>query len=351
MLAEDGAARRNLRASGRPDRLKSDFAFAAVPRLAGSMSSGPVAVIDIGSNTIKLLVAIRGTDGSLLPLKERTVDARISAGIGRAGAALTEDGMARGLDAVKNLLESTRPYAVNRILIVATSAVRDAQNGPGFRERIRAATGIEVRILTGDEEAALIGRGLTTDPALRAQRDFYLFDLGGGSLECLAFRARRVEQSLSLPLGCVRLTECFVGDRNAPFGPDAQQAVAAHTREILAGSTFTFALAPGAAAIGTGGSLTTARAILAIRAGQPFERSDAAVGVPQLRELLTWVGGRPLAERKRIAGLPAARADVFPTALATLIAVAEVGRFSAYHNSLYNLRYGVADEALGAAPG
>ncbi len=64
---------------------------------------------------------------------------------------------------------------------------------PGIRERVRAATGHNIRILTGDEEANLIGRGLTCDPALTTLRDFYVFDLGGGSLECLAPRDRQVQ--------------------------------------------------------------------------------------------------------------------------------------------------------------
>src|SRR5207249_1268753 len=116
-------------------------------------------------------------------------------------------------------------------VLVATSAVRDGQNGDAFCRRIHAVTGHAVRVLSGEEEANAIGRGLTTDPALQDTRDFYVFDLGGGSLECLAFRERRIEQAVSLQLGCVRLMEKLVVDSESPFSMANQAAVIAHTRD------------------------------------------------------------------------------------------------------------------------
>jgi exopolyphosphatase/guanosine-5'-triphosphate,3'-diphosphate pyrophosphatase len=308
--------------------------------------SAPVAVIDIGSNSIKILVARRGAHGGVEPLKTHTIDARISAGISQAHPRLTDEGMARGLEAIQLLLADAATFAPARIALVATSAVRDAQNGSAFRAQVRAATGHEIRILTGEEEANLIGRGLTCDPALVALRDFYVFDLGGGSLECLAFRDRRIEEAISLQLGCVRLTEAFVADPAAPFSEAARSAIAAHTRTTLARTPFRFALPGSTIAVGTGGTVTTVRAILGARVGKTVEQTDSTVTVAELRELLGWVGAMPLPARKQIPGLPAARADVFPAALATLIAVADSGGIASYRNSFYNLRYGLAAEAL-----
>ena len=306
-----------------------------------------VAVIDIGSNSIKLLIAARGADGGIVPVKIRTIDARISAGISGPVPRLSDEGIRRGLDAVHALLEDIAAVSATQVLLVATSAVRDAQNGLEFRDRLRVETGHEVRILSGDEEANLIGRGLTADPALRALRDFYVFDLGGGSLECLAFRDRAIAQAVSLQLGCVRLTEKFVTDPAQEIPGAVLSAVKTYTREVLA-PMFAFSLPQGASAVGTGGTVTTVRAILGARAGKPFEETAATVTVAQLRELLDALSVLPLAERMRIPGLPPARADIFPVALATLIAVAEAGGFRAFENSTYNLRYGLADQALDA---
>ena len=310
------------------------------------MSSDPVAIIDIGSNSIKLLVATRGPDGKVTCLDSRTLDVRISAGISQRLPQLSEEGMARGLEAVRSLLAEAAPFKPAQTILVATSAVRDAKNGHDFRERVRATTGHDIRILTGDEEANLIGRGLTVDPALGELRDFYVFDLGGGSLECLSFQSRLREQAASLQLGCVRLTEKFVADPTQPLTAGEQRAIEAHTRELVADSGFRFSLPPGAAAVGTGGTVATVRAVIGAREGKSFDATLTLVAVAQISELLAWLGALPLVERKRITGLPPARADVFPTALVTLLTVAQLGDLSAFQHSLYNLRYGLVDEAL-----
>ncbi len=302
-----------------------------------------VAIVDIGSNSIKVLVAAGSAAGGIIALATRTIDARISAGISKADPRLTEEGMARGLDAIGALLQDAATFSPVQTVLVATSAVRDAKNGAEFRARVLAATGLSIRILTGDEEANLIGRGLTCDPALASLRDFHVFDLGGGSLECLAFRGRQIRQAVSLQLGCVRLTEKFVPDPTAPFSAEASRAIADHTRAAIAASGFTF---DRAAAVGTGGTVSTVRAIMAARSGKTFDQSDPVVTLTTLRNLLAELAALPLPARQRIPGLPAARADVFPTALATLIAVAELGGFDAYRNSLFNLRYGLAAETL-----
>lgn len=305
-----------------------------------------VAVIDIGSNSIKVLVATRARDGGIVPRLIRTIDARISAGISRADPRLSEEGMVRGVAAVRDLLAATDEFAPAQTLLVATSAVRGATNGEEFRERVRAATGHVIRILTGEEEANLIGRGLVADPALRHLRNFYVFDLGGGSLECLAFRERQIEQAISLPLGCVRLMERFVTDPTQSLTADARAAVMAHTREVIDCSGFRFSLPPGAAAVGTGGTVTTVRTVLGAPEGKSLEGTSPVVTREQVRTLLDRLGALTLAERKKIPGLPPARADVFPVALATLLAVAELGGFDRYENSLFNLRYGLAAELL-----
>jgi exopolyphosphatase / guanosine-5'-triphosphate,3'-diphosphate pyrophosphatase len=309
-----------------------------------------VAVIDIGSNSIKSLAATRDPAGGLIEVQTGTIDARISAGLGQAQPRLSEEGMEHGLTAIRELLHQLAAVAPARTVLVATSAVREAANGAEFRKRIRAATGQEVRILTGDEEAHLIGRGLISDPALADLHDFYVFDLGGGSLECLAFRRRRVEQALSLPLGCVRLTERCVEDPQKPFSDHSWTLVTAICREALAKSGFGFALPPGAATVFAGGTITTVRAIFAERSRQPLAGTSPVITVEALRALLDDTARLPLESRKQIAGLPPARADVFPTALATMLAVAEAGGIGSFRHSFRNLRYGLAAELLASPP-
>lgn len=311
------------------------------PRNAGRR----VAVIDVGSNSIKALVATRGPDGRLVTLAHRTLEARISAGLSRDQPRLGEAGVARGMAAITELLRATREAGAEATAMVATSAVRDAANGPEFQARVLAATGLPLRILTGEEEANLIGRGLTADPALADLQDFYVFDLGGGSLECLAFRARRIEQGVSRPLGCVRLTERFIPDPARPLAAAEAAALAHHVRTDLAGR-FHASLPRHAAAVATGGTITTLRAMLAARRGADLEASPPRVTTAEARELLATAGALTLEARRTLPGLPASRADVFPAAVVTLLTVAELGGFDAFRHSFFNLRYGIADELL-----
>lgn len=306
-----------------------------------------VAVIDIGSNSIKLLVASRTADGTLAALHSQTLDARISAGISEAEPQLAEEGMARGLEAIKALLGEAKTHQPANTLLVATSAVRDAKNGAQFRDRVKAETGHEVRILTGDEEAGYIGRGLTADPALRDLQDFYVFDLGGGSLELLRFRGRQPEQAVSMQLGCVRLTEKFIADTGKTLGRTPRYRIMQHVHDELVRGPFKFSLPPDSAAVATGGTVATIRAIFGAREGKALEETNPVLPLTQVRMLLTRISRMTLEERKQVPGLPPARADIFPTALATLIVLADVAAVPAFRHSQYNLRYGLADEALG----
>jgi len=304
-----------------------------------------VAVIDIGSNSIKSLIAARAPDGQLVALKQRTLDARIGAGISKDKPVLSEEGMTRGLGAIRELVEEIREKRPARIQLVATSAVRDAGNGGEFRARVNAATGHDIRILSGGEEAHLIGCGLAADPALVALHDFYVFDLGGGSLECLAFKKRKIQHALSLQLGCVRLTEKFVKDPAAPVPPEVLAEISAHVTGSLKETELRFDL-PDSVGIATGGTVTDIGNVTSTGIVDTLAGLIPAVSLDQLRELLPALAALPLDQRKRVPGMPSARADVFPAALTTIIAAAELGGFAGFIHSFYNLRWGLAAEML-----
>ena len=310
------------------------------------MFSGPVAIVDVGSNSIKSLVATWPAGGGLHILAQKTIDARISAGISARKPHLSDEGMTRGLAAIRELMDRVAEFSPRKIVLVATSAVRDAENGAEFRERVRAATGHDLRILSGEEEASLIGRGLACDPALADLENFYTFDLGGGSLECLAYRAHQLEQSGSVQLGCVRLTEKFIPDVTQPVRTETLDAIMRYTKTTLAQAAFAFTLPAGSPAVGSGGTFVAARSIIAARVGCSLEQTRPRIELSVLRVLLGELSAVSLEQRRKIPGLPPQRADVFPAALATLVALAEAGGFSAFQHSFFNLRFGLAAEAL-----
>lgn len=304
-----------------------------------------VAVIDIGSNSIKVLIVARAPTGQYRVLKNRTLDARISAGISEEKPMLSEVGMTRALGAIRELVSEASEYSVGKTILVATSAIRDAGNGPAFCQRVKAATKQDIRILSGDEEANYIGRGLTCDPELEELQDFYVFDLGGGSLECLSFIKRKIAQAISLQLGCVRLTEKFIKDPAAPLQQPELAALAGHVIEELKQSGFKFApTAP--TAVFMGGSMSTIRAVTGAREQQKMEDTPAVLGIDLIGGLLEELAPLTLEQRKAVPGMPSARADVMPAAIVTMLAVANHAKIESFHHSLYNLRWGIAAETL-----
>jgi exopolyphosphatase/guanosine-5'-triphosphate,3'-diphosphate pyrophosphatase len=303
-------------------------------------------VIDVGSNSIKLLVADLGEGGRLVEVKVHTMEARISKGIGSQNPQMSPEGMERGIAAITTLASEAMGAGSDRISAVATSAVRDASNRGAFLDGLKARTGLDLRILSGTEEANLIARGLATDPMLAGIQDFHAYDLGGGSLECLSFTGRKVDRAISIPLGCVRLTERFVDRPDAALSSAIAYEIGRHVKESLLKSGFELPVPAGFSVVGTGGTLTTVRAMVAANRGVSITDTNPIIGVTIIHELLERVASLTLEGRKALPGLSPERADVFPTALVTLLALAELGGILAFHHSLRNLRWGVAAELL-----
>jgi len=307
------------------------------------MNAPVLAVIDIGSNSIKLLVAAPGKSGEpeVRSLFHETLETRISAGLGKEKSDLGDAGMEAGVHAVATLLEWAKPYLPTHIRLVATSAVRDAQNRAEFAARILKTTGHPLEILTGETEALLIARGIRTDPAFAGAKDFCLLDLGGGSLECIRFEQGKIGQAVSLPLGAVRLTEKCVPHPRGPFTHAERTAVAAETRRVFALGGFRFI--PGGIIAGAGGAFTVARAILARRAGFiEKEKWPAKMTRTNLALLLDEMAPLDAAARARIPNLTPERADIMPAALATILELLDIAHADHVLHSFNNLRFGVA---------
>ena len=306
------------------------------------MPSPTVAIIDIGSNSIKLLVASKKTDGTIEEIFQSTEETRIGHGIGIKNPILRENSMRRALTSVRILLSKSKDYNAVTTDIIATSAVRDSSNHQEFAQRIKEETGISLRILSGKTEAQLIGQGVRCDPAIRNLKNFYLFDLGGGSLECISFENSLQMQKKSLPLGSVRMTEKWIKKPESPFSKKNAMDIGENVARELKSSGFTISANSNAPAILTGGSATNVRFLLSDDQLNP----SAIIPLTKLEELLEKIAPLNLEERRKINGLPAERADIFPAALITLITISLMGNFDRFRHSFYNLRYGIASELL-----
>jgi len=307
------------------------------------------AIIDIGSNSIKLLVAERSTDSSIRTIEEGIEETRISTGIARSEPRLRQASMESALQAISRLHQASLLAGADRVCVTATSAVRDATNSGVFADLLRAETGLDLRILSGLEEAKLIAAGVRTDPDLMDLKDFVLVDLGGGSLEILAIEGNDITSMDSLPLGCVRLTEHFVPDPDGPLSVEDRGRIEQHVETIIRQSAFTFDSTPGhqTELVVTGGTATVA---LFLGKTTPAN-APGPLTFCDLEKHLDVLSALPLQERRTYPGLPEGRADIFPTALATLITVFRMGGFRTARHSFRNLRYGLAARMLEDSPG
>lgn len=197
----------------------------------------PVAAIDIGTNSIRLLVARpTATGDALTTLLDESVTVRLGMGVEETGR-LEPARLERAVAVVAEFQQLARRHHAGAVVLVATSAVRDAANGAELAHRIAATTGFEMEVIGGDEEARLTFTGATLgQPKTGA---LLVADLGGGSLELIAARDGQVYHLESLQLGSGRLTE-----RHVHGDPPVTAAIAAIERDA------TRLLAPVARAVG-----------------------------------------------------------------------------------------------------
>lgn len=304
-----------------------------------------VAVIDVGSNSLKVLVAEEKV-GVLSAVAEMTEEVRLSPATDEPAEEISLRAQAAGLAAIGRLLAVARENGAEEIRLVGTSLLREAKNGTAFAAAVAAEWGVALKILSGENEARGIARGVATDPVLAGERALRIVDLGGGSLEYIASVEGQVTVAQSWPLGAVRMTRRFFPMAEKPLPAEAVRALAEETQKNVGGAI----TADGGKFAGCGGAFSVARAILAARAGKGFAEFSSVLAVAELRKLRDELAALPLVERTRIPGLPENRADILPAALTVLLAVAEAGQADGFVHSRRNLRYGLAADLLGDSP-
>jgi exopolyphosphatase / guanosine-5'-triphosphate,3'-diphosphate pyrophosphatase len=164
------------------------------------------AAIDIGSNSCRLKIA-RVQQHQLKILHEDREVTRLGASVFETGM-VSPEAMAGTLLALKRFYRAVKLHSADRVRAVATSALRDARNAQAFLAWVKSETGWEVEIISGLEEARLIHRGVMGEPG--TQRRCLLVDVGGGSCEITLSERKRIQETVSLPLGAVRLTKEFL---------------------------------------------------------------------------------------------------------------------------------------------
>src|SRR5579872_3655209 len=161
------------------------------------------AAVDIGSNSVRLKIA-RLQSGRLRPIHEDREVTRLGEGVFGSGF-LTPESMAVTVKVLRRFHRSTQQIVTDSVRVVGTSALRDARNSQAFLEWVRSTTGWNLEIISGLEEARLIHLGLVSTLRVSAST-MLMIDLGGGSCELTVSVGGHIRETVSLPLGAVRLT-------------------------------------------------------------------------------------------------------------------------------------------------
>ena len=275
-----------------------------------------VAVIGIGSNSVRMLVAEVEEDGFRHLTRDRE-GTRLFAGLDSAGN-LSRASMEKTASAVERMAVSAGKIGVDRLHIFATSASRDVKNGAEFLDLLRAKTGAEPEIISGGEEAVLSFLGATEVAPGGAPCG--VVDIGGGSTEIVIGQGVRIDLALSCQMGAVRLYQLLSIERK-----EDMPAVEYAAGEILRETWSQYDTPPVPETwIGTGGTFT---ALAALDRGVPWTDRTFMHGYCLRRERIREIGeklaGMTPEERLRLEGLQPSRADIVVHGICILLAVME----------------------------
>jgi exopolyphosphatase/guanosine-5'-triphosphate,3'-diphosphate pyrophosphatase len=307
----------------------------------GGMESVRRAVIDVGTNSVKLLVAdVRGREVS--PVHEESRQTRLGHGFYETHR-LQPEPVARTAEAVWEFGEIAKEKAATNVRVIATSAARDAVNPRDLTDSILRASGLKTEIITGNREADWAFQGVATDPEL-STHPLLLLDVGGGSTEFILGHGEKKHFAHSFPLGTVRLLAKF-----PPADPPKKSEfescrdwvkkfllheVRPQLAPALKKNSDTMHL------VGTGGT-TSILARLEKKLDR-FDRDKIERTVLSFEQVVAWrkkLWKLPLAERKEIPGLPKMRADVILTGVLIYEAVMEEFGFQELRVSTRGLRF------------
>jgi len=307
-----------------------------------------LAAIDLGTNTVRVLVAEADPATGLVPRWADQVVARLGEGVAGRGT-LAPAAADRALAAVRGYRDRARALGAAEVLLVATAAVRQARDGSDFVARLRAEPGIRPRVASGDEEAHLTLLGATW--GLGGTTGIVgLLDVGGGSTEVLVADGARVLATASLNLGVVQLVErFFVHD---PVRPVELAACRAYVDGRLRDEAWP-RIRPyrPATLVATAGTPTTLAALdLGLCAYDPARVQGHQLSLLAIERLTERLAALPIAERARMPGLEPGRADVIvPGGVVLGAALAGLGLLTAVVSDT-GLREGVLLDAVGWRP-
>jgi exopolyphosphatase/guanosine-5'-triphosphate,3'-diphosphate pyrophosphatase len=317
----------------------------ASPRALPTEAGERIAAIDVGSNSIRLVVAEYDPATGVTIIDEVKEQPRLAAGLATSGR-LDETAIERAYATLRRMREVCQRRGVRRLNAVATAAVREAENGEEFTNLIREELEIPLRIIDGDQEASLSYRSVAHHFKLEGGRTI-VADIGGGSLELIGSVDGLVEYSTSLPFGAVRSTEVYLKGKRDPRKEIAslRGQVRKRLKRAFPGREWL-----GAGVIGSGGTFTNLGRMVAARRGvspaNPVHGLTVRVG--EVEQLLEWLAPMTAEQRIRVAGLNPQRADIIVAGIAVTASLLDWVEARELTISAYGLREGLLLDMVGA---
>ncbi len=301
-------------------------------------NSQRVAVIDVGSNSTRLLIA--DVDGDVSVIERQSRVTRLGRGVDLSRQ-LSDEAIEAACEAIADYVEICRESGAERIASIATSAVRDASNGEAFVAELRERFALSARVLDGEEEARLTYRGATDHQPPSVPT--LVIDIGGGSTEMIVGTRDEIAFHASLQAGVVRHTERHIsGD---PPTAVELEALAGDVRTLIADALADAGGAHASTGIAVAGTPTSLAAVeLELEPYDPTRVHGHVLSLETIQRLLSQFASAPLTERAAIAGLHADRA---PTIIAGCVILVEAMRafdLTRIQVSEHDILYGMALE-------
>jgi exopolyphosphatase/guanosine-5'-triphosphate,3'-diphosphate pyrophosphatase len=310
------------------------------------------AAIDIGSNSCRLKIA-KVVAHQLRTLHEDREVTRLGGSV-FANGLVSPEAMASTLRALKRFQRAVQSHGADQVRVVATSAMRDARNAAAFQAWVKAETGGNMETISGLEEGRLIHHGLMSEPGTGGK--VLMIDLGGGSCEITLSEHKRIKETISLPLGAVRLTEEFLAVDPAP-SEDLARMRRLIARELRRAHR---RIQPGRvqlviATSGTAAALAEACAVIAAKSGKSAKsaRRSARDGAglaptPLVRKLASRLSRMTLPEREAVPGIGPRRAEIIIAGAQVFAELLESFGLSGFRYSPLGLRDGILAQMLAA---
>ncbi|MCX5718137.1 MAG: Ppx/GppA phosphatase family protein, partial [Nitrospirae bacterium] len=272
--------------------------------------------IDVGSNTIRLLIG-RVENRRIIRLRTGMVITRLAAGIGETRL-LNPDNMEKSVSVLKVFSDIISAYGISHIRAVGTSALRETENSEEFRRRVLSETGINIEVISGEEEAELTARGVIFD--LPETDSSLIVDIGGGSAEWIFCRNSSPVEMGTIPTGVVKLF-----DNHIKSDPPSKSDIASLKKEldtVLSGlkAKIGHLINSSAVFIGTAGTITTLASIdIGLESYDHEKIHMHNISLEKLYDISGRLISIPLSERKNMIGLEPERADlIIPGILFTI---------------------------------